>query len=434
MMDGGIKMAGQETKGFGEKINDFIMNKIAAPLARFGEIPVVTAIKDGLVASIPIIIIGSIFLLIGMLGLPGSFTEKAVIPAFSSLTPKFLMLYNLTMNFLALYVAVAIAVSYAKIKKMDLLSSALLGLGAFLLMTIGEITDGAITVQPFSAQGLFTAIIVALLSVKIMELCIKNNIVIKMPDGVPPAVGNAFSALIPYAIVFVLTWLVRTVLGFDLVNFMAVVLTPLFAGVDNIFVFAARVFAEMLLWTVGMHGTAMVDTIFAPLRLQWVAENAAALAEGVSRYKLPYIWTTYTERMAIWPSAAWGLLFWMYFSKVKTVKVLAIAATPAALFTIVEPIIFGVPIVMNPFFLIPFVLSAAVASAVTYLSMQIGLVARVFIELPWATPPFIGGFLATGDWKAVILVMINFAIGVAIYYPFFKAFEKDQLQKQNLSL
>lgn len=427
-------MENQENKGFGEKLNDIIMNKVAAPLAKFGDIPVVSAIKDGLVASIPIIIIGSLFLLIGMLGMPGSFTENAVIPAFTDLTPKFLMLYNLTMNFLALYVAVTIAVSYAKMKDLDLLSAAILGLGAFLLMTIGEITDGSITIQSFSAQGLFTAIIVALLSVKILELCIKHKIIIKMPDGVPPGVGNAFSALIPYAIVFILTWFLRTILGFDLVEFMAVVLTPLFAGVDNIFVFVARVFAEMLLWTVGMHGTAMVDTIFAPLRLQWVAENAAALAEGVSRFELPYIWTSYTERMAIWPSAAWGLLFWMYFSRVKTIKVLAIAATPAAIFTIVEPIIFGVPLVMNPFLLIPFILSASVASAVTYLSMQLGIVARVFVEIPWATPPFIGAFLATGDWKAVVLVMINFTIGVFIYYPFFKAFEKDQLQKQKLEL
>lgn len=420
-------------KKLGAKINDFIMNKIAGTLAKFGQIPVVSAVKDGLVASIPIIIIGSMFLLIGLLGSTGSFAEDAVLPALTPWTPKILMLYNVTMNFLAIYVSVAIAVSYAKIKGLDLLSSALLGLGAFLLMTIGEISDGTITVAPFSAQGLFTAIIVALFSVKILELCIKNNIVIKMPDGVPPGVGNAFSSLIPYTIVFILVWFVRSILGFDLVNFMTVVLQPLFSGVDNIFVFTARVFAEMMLWTVGMHGTALMDTIFAPLRLNWVAENAAALAEGVSRYDLPNIWTTYTEKMAIWPSAAWGMLFWMYFSKVKTIKTLAFAATPPAIFTIVEPLIFGIPIVMNPFLIVPFTLSATIASAVTYLSMQIGLVARVFVEIPWATPPFIGGFLATGDWKTIVLVMVNFAIGVAIYYPFFKAFEKDQLQKQGLN-
>lgn len=107
-------------------------------------------------------------------------------------------------------------------------------------------------------------------------------------------------------------------------------------------------------------------------------------------------------------------------------------ATPAAIFTIVEPVIFGLPIVLNPFFIIPFILSGTIAAIVTYSAFSLHLINRVFVELPWATPPFISGYVATGgDWKGVLMVVINFAIGVVVYYPFWKAYEKSEKQKES---
>jgi len=406
-----------------------LVDKLAGPMGKFGEFPIVVALKDGLVATIPIIIIGSIFLLIAMLGMENTFKEGYAIPAMASFSPKLLVIYSLTMNFMALYAAVSIGMAYGRIYNLDPINSAIISLGSFLLVTINGTSDNMISVSSFAPQGLFTAMAVSIFSVWIYRICIEKNLVIKMPKGVPQGIGNAFSALIPFTIVFIIVWLIRTVLNFDLVSFMATVLQPVFNAADNIVVFTTKIFTELLLWSTGMHGTIMLDSIFGPLKTVWIGENAQAISEGVKATELPHIWTNVTERMVIWVASAWGLMFWMWTSKLKSARAIAIAATPAAIFTIIEPLVFGLPIVFNPFLIIPFILSGTVAAFVTYGIFELGIINRVFVELPWATPPFIAGPLATGDWKSLLLVIINFLIGVVIYYPFWKAYERNEQKK-----
>jgi len=417
---------------FLDQISNFVVNRLAGPMAKFGGIPVVAAVKDGLVAIVPIVIIGSLFLLLAMLGLPGTFSEGALIPALSSLSPKLLVFFNITMNFLSLYAAVAIGMNYAKHFNIDSINAALLSVAAFFLININDLTNG-MDVTNFAAGGLFAAIISSLISIRIYRFFLEKKITIRMPDGVPPNVTNAFVALIPFLVILTLLWIVRSIMNFDITVFLNSVLGPIFSGTDSIFVYVPRVFIGLLLWAVGMHGDNMIGPIFEPLKLQWVAENAEALSNGVNLKELPHIWTTVVERITIWPAAAWGILFWMWRSKLKQAKTLAGIVTPAAVFTIIEPIVFGLPIVLNPFFIIPFILSGTIAAFVTYGAFSLHLVNRVFVELPWATPPFISGYVATGgDWKGVLLVIINFAIGIIVYYPFWKAYEKAEKQKESL--
>lgn len=420
-----------EKKSFNDKLMDFVMDKLAGPISKAADNVVVSAIKDGLVGATPVIILGSIFLLLAIVGQPWIGNGGPLIPALSPLTGQFLVAYNLTMNILSLYACIGIAMSYAKHYKMDLLGSALMSLMSFLLITTNVVNDGTISIAPFAASGLFAAIISSIFAVWVYRMCIQKNLVIKMPAGVPQGVGNAFSALIPFVIVAIVTWGLRSIVGFDIISLLSTIMKPLFAATDNIVVFTIRIFLGNILWSVGLHGDNMLNPIITPLLVNWIAENGKAVSEGVDLYHLPHIWTMAVERMSIWTSAAWGLLFWMWRSKVKYVKAMAAACTPAAIFTITEPLIFGLPIVMNPFLLIPFVLSATVSAIVTYGSMAIHLVARPFIELPWATPPPVFAYLATGgDWKAVVVVVVNFLIGVVIYYPFFKTFEKNELEKE----
>lgn len=427
----GGKHMNNQKKSFLEKVSDFVVDRLAGPMAKFGNIPAVAAVKDGLVAIVPIVIIGSLFLLIAMLGLPGTFSEVPLIPVLSSVSSRFLIFYNMTMNFLSLYAAIAIGMSYAKRFEIDSINAALLSIAAFFLININDLSNG-MSVTNFAAGGLFAAIISSLISIRLYRFFLERKITIRMPDGVPANVTNAFVALIPFFVIFTLLWVVRSILNFDITSFLNTVLGPVFSGTDSIFIFIPRVLIGLLLWAVGMHGDNMIGPIFEPLKLQWVAENAKALSNGVDIKQLPHIWTTVVERITIWPAAAWGILFWMWKSKLKQARTMAGIATPAAIFTIVEPVIFGLPIVLNPFFIIPFILSGTIAAIVTYSAFSLHLINRVFVELPWATPPFISGYVATGgDWKGVLMVVINFAIGVVVYYPFWKAYEKSEKQKES---
>ena len=422
----------EKKTSFNDKIIAFVMDKLAGPMGKIGDNVIMTSIRDGLIGATPVIIIGSIFLLLAVVGQPWIGKGGPLLPFLTPFSDKFLVAYSLTMSILSLYVAIGIAMSYAKHYKLDQMTAAMMGVMSFILITTNEVKDGAIAVGSWGAEGLFAAISVSLLSVWIYRICKEKNLIIKMPPGVPQGVGNAFSALIPFAIVIIIAWGIRTVIGFNLVAFLSEVMKPLFAVTDNIGVFAGRIFTGMLFWSVGLHGDNMIIPIITPLQTAWVAENAKALASGVSPYDLPYVWTMGVERMVLWTSSAWGLLFWMFRSKVKYIKALAAACTPAAIFTIIEPLVFGLPIVMSPFLIIPFILSATIAGIVTYGAMALHLCARLFIDLPWATPPPLYAYLGTGgDWKAVLLVVINFLIGVIIYYPFFKAFEKSDLEKES---
>jgi PTS system cellobiose-specific IIC component len=177
-----------------------------------------------------------------------------------------------------------------------------------------------------------------------------------------------------------------------------------------------------------MHGDNMMLPLVTPMTYRWVAENAQAVSQGVPLNQLPHIWTTVVERISMWPASVWSVLALMWFSRLKQARTLAIIATPAAIFTIVEPVIFGLPLVLNPFLIIPFVLSGTISSLITYAAFSLEWINRVFVELPWATPPFISGYIATGgDWMALVLIVINFLLGLVIYYPFWKAYERSQL-------
>ncbi|AUT06791.1 Putative permease IIC component YwbA [Streptococcus parauberis] len=172
--------------------------------------------------------------------------------------------------------------------------------------------------------------------------------------------------------------------------------------------------------------------IFQPFALMWTADNAKALADGVKGTELPHIMTSQgLDRMTNWTACVWPLILLMVTSKVKYLKTLGWACLPSAIFTIVEPVIFGLPLALNPFLIIPFILTGIVTAIVSYGTFALGFISRFYTTLPWATPPFILGPLGTGDWKSEILVVVSFLIGLIIYYPFFKQFEKHELAKEN---
>ena len=411
---------------------DAAMDKVMAlaePLNKFASLPAIAAVQDGLIAVMPLILIGSISLVFSLLG-TDSIGGVVILPFLAPFVSQIQVINSLTMGFLGIYAAITIPASYAEKKGLDVKTASVLGLAIFFMFTLNGLNeDSSIGTTAFGATGLFAIIVSSLIGVFIYQKLVEANITIKMPAGVPPAVGAAFTSLIPFAIVLGICWVIRTMLNFDFVSFLTTFLTPLVGAADNIFMYALDRTVSALLWACGLHGDNMWTTpIFSAFQLIWTDANAAAKVAGEA---LPHVWTYCgIDRISTWPALVWPLVFLMIRSKVKYLRTLGWACLPAAVCTIVEPVIFGLPVALNPFLLIPFVLTSLVVAILTYGVFSLGLVAKFFTTLPWATPPFILGPLGTGDFKAILVTVGAFIIGLVIYLPFWRMFEKSLLEKQ----
>lgn len=423
-------------KSLMEKVTDAVL-KFSAPLAKLAEMPAVASVQNGLIGTVPIIIIGSIFLVLGVLGSPVIGTSgKALLPFLAPIADKLSWMNSLTMGMMALYASVSIPASYADItQKIDGKSASLLGLAAFLIFNIeGYSADGGISVAALGASGLFVCILTSILSVKLYIFLVEKHITIRMPEQVPPNVGTAFTALIPYAACFTLAWLIRTVFNFDMVTWLNSVLAPLISSSENVFTFTAAAFIVAILWSVGLHGDNMFVVLFFPFGAVWMEENAAAVAAGVSVTQLPHVLAGFGNtgllRMTFWTAGVWPLVLLLLLSKVKYLRTMGKAFLPASVFGIVEPVVFGLPLALNPFLILPFIVSATLGSTVGYLLMSTNFFGKFFAMVPWATPAPILGPLGTGDWKTALIPFIAMAIGIVIYLPFWRLYEKDCMKKE----
>jgi len=422
-------MSQNNNSNFMDRVTD-LSNKISEPLVKISNNDIVASIVGALQSIIPITIIGSLFMVLYVLGSPNIGTSgEPLISFLEPLASEFLWFNSVTLGFLALYASVAIPMNYAERKNLNMKSSALIGLGTFLLFTIGGFDDaGGVLVDSFAAQGLFAAMISGIVSVLIYEWCIERDFTIKMPDSVPPNISNAFTSIIPYGISFTLAWLVRNILNFDIIAFLNSALAPFISGADNIWFVMIATFIALLLWSVGLHGDSMFLLLFQPIGLVWLEENVAALSSGTAATDLPNVLAGFPNtlnRLTIWPAAVWPLIALMLLSSNKFLKTLGITSLGPGIFTIIEPVIYGLPIALNPYLMVPFILSGTISSGVGYLLMATPWMNKFYALLPWATPPFLLGPLGTGSWLTIIIVIVSFVIGLLIYLPFWRIFVKQ---------
>lgn len=420
----------KEKKGFMNKLTDNI-TKLSEPLAKFANTDIIASVVAGLTAVMPIIMIGSIFLILYVLGSSDVGTSgKPLIGFLAPYADKFSWMNSLTMSLMSLYCAVAIPYHFASRKKINPLTGSLLGLATFIIFTIeGYDKAGGISVGSFSASGLFVCIITSIVSVSILKFFLDHNITIKMPASVPPNVGNAFGALLPYATVFTFAWLVRTIMRFDMVSWLNTLLKPIITSSDSVWMAMFTTFVVLLFWSIGLHGDNMFLSLFTPFGIMWLEENAKALANGVPSTELPNvlagIGSSGLIRLTVWTAAVWPLIILMLVSKKKYLRTIGITSLAPGIFTIVEPVIYGLPVALNPYLMVPFILSGTVSTGIGYLLMSTNLFGKFYALVPWATPPFLLGPLGTGDMKSILIVVLSFAIGFVLYLPFWRVYIKS---------
>lgn len=423
---------------------NFLEAKILPVANKFGQQRHMTAIRKGVVATMPLTIVGSFFTILSNMPIPA--IANFLMPYQAILDIPF----RFTVGILSLYATFGIASALASSYKMDTLSSGILAVMAFLVATVqpvkvntevkGVIPAGRyLNIANLSASSLFAAIAAALISVEIYHFLQTRKITIKMPDGVPPEVSNSFVALLPAALILILFWVVRDIFNFNIATFISNILMPLkgFLVGNSLAGGLTTVFFICAFWTLGIHGAAIMDPIVRPFWEMSIAHNMTQFQSGVPATQLPTIFTEQFLQWFVWIGGAGGtlaLVVLFLFSKSKYLKDLGRLSFLPGLFNINEPIVFGAPIVLNPILGIPFIIAPLVTATISYFATVTHIVPMMMVRLPFTLPAPIAAIMSTNwSWQAGLLSVINFIIYLIIYYPFFKVFEKQQLEKEEVA-
>ena len=361
--------------------------------------------------------------------------------AFIQSTPVYYLLgdiYAFTVGLLAIYIVFSIGYQYAMKRGMrkQAITIGLSSLIAFFLITPytrAESLWGAsgLSTQWFGATGLFMAMVVGFVVGFVYELCFKNNIEIKLPSQVPPTIARQFSALIPAFIVIILFVAVNWVFTLTpLENAQAalysVVRIPLSIASASILGQMFLLMFGMLMWFFGIHGglvvMPMIMTIFTTLRM----ENLAAFQAGLP---LPNMITGNT--LSIGNGSLPLVIALLIFAKAKQNRSITNVAAVPSLFGVDEPAYFGVPMIMNPIFFIPWVLiTPAFLNIGTFILQSIGLLgyhtgATAGDFMPFFVTNLVGYGVPGLIWGCVFMV-----IAVLYYLPFIMVYDKQCLDKE----
>ncbi|KRN64283.1 PTS cellobiose transporter subunit IIC [Carnobacterium maltaromaticum] len=411
-----------------DKFLDVLQEKMGPIAYKLDSNRYLSAIKTGFFGAMPILIIGSVFLLFANLPIPGYADFMASIMG-ENWTTYFMVPYDMTMNIMTIFVVFGIAKDLAHHYKVDDLAAVVIAVVAFFILTptIAD-TGGAngIPTSNLGASGLFVGMITAILAVEISRWVEQRGWTIKMPDSVPSNVARSFTALIPAFFVIVIFDLIR--IGFSFTAYdtaqafiFQILQTPLTALGSSLPATIVVLLFEGLLWSFGIHGSNIVGAVMQPIWLSLTADNAAAFS---AHEALPHIVNYQFYSNFIKVGGAGGTLglaiLCVFVAKSAQFKTLGKLAIAPGIFNINEPLIFGIPIVLNPVMMIPFIITPVVLVIVAYFAMATGLVDFTNgTNLPWTTPPIVSGFLLNG-WRGALLQVVQIGLSMAIYFPFFK--------------
>lgn len=397
------------------------------------------ALQDGLMFSMPILIVGSVCIIIGDFPLP--IFQETMTSLLGDIWSQWCwdIMVPATTGLVSLLSIIGIANSLALKNKVEPLSAVGISVSAYFIL-LAQMEDGGFAVSNFEAQGLFTAMITALIATSIYSYTVHKNLIIKMPESVPSFVSRSFNALIPAAVVLPIFLIIRLVVSltpYDTVtNFIIQVLQMPLASITTSLV--GTLFASFLnsfIWFFGIHGSSVVDSFMDPIWYATRAENLAIYQTAVTAAR-PYIVTMDFINFFVFLTGS-GItlpltIIMAYKCKSKRIKQIGKLSILPGLFNVNEPVIFGMPIVLNPMMLVPFVLAPTCSVLIAYLSMYAGLVPYpTGVTIPWTTPAPISGWLMCNDWRGGVLQVVVLIVSGLIYYPFIKSLDKKYILEES---
>lgn len=416
-----------------------ITEKLVATSGKIQNNIYLKAITNGFTGILPVLLIGAIFTLIQYLPIGAGWAEFL---AKYKLDTVLTAGANATTGMLALYLVVSLGYSLGNALKKNAFVTAMLCLFSFMMVTPFSSTvidsaeqtipvEGVIPANWLGPQGVFTALIVGFIASLLYNFLIERNVKIKMPSSVPPMVIQSFEAFIPATIILIFFLVVRGIFAATSFGCLSQCIYTLISkplvGIGSSFpAFLVCVLVVHILWIFGLHGTAIVESVMVPIWMVACLANQQAYNDGKA---LPYL-LTYTFVLCVmqWiggPGLLSGLILNMIlFAKSERYKALGRLSAAPGLFNIIEPVVFGFPIVLNPLMAIPFILIPIISLSVGYFLMVTHIIGIPAIFLPWSAwslPGFIGGWLVGAGVKFAIFLIILYVFSFIAYYPFFKA-------------
>jgi PTS system cellobiose-specific IIC component len=407
-------------------------NRFVTALTALSDNTYLSAIRAGMVAVVPLTIIGGLFMIVANppAGAGNGFWADLVRSWEARVAPHLPLLQipvTATFGLLAVVACFAIAFDLGTRLRQDALVSAVISTVIFMMIQINP-KDQTFITEGMGSKGLFTAILVALICVRIVKLFTDLNLVIKLPASVPQMVYESFLSLIPLAFLVLIFWLLRYVAKIDINQLVQLAFKPLVFALNTLPGILVYAFLITILWSVGINGDNVLEAVVAPIFYQYLAENITAMTQ---HQPLPYItangfFSTFVNLGGTGATIALAIVLWN--SREPGYRKVARLSMPTQIFNINEPIFFGLPIVLNPILMIPYVLCALILTTGSYLLMYFNLIHRPFVPVPWTTPPILGQYLVTGgDWRAALWGAISIVIAMLIYWPFAKAAQRQRL-------
>lgn len=429
--------------GFMDKLSA-TMEKYVVPIGqKISNQRHLAAVRDGLTVLIPATIVGGFSCLLAVPPIPATITEPSNFfyafllawKAFAAANNAMLMLpYQLTIGIISIYVVCGVAYTFAKNYKMNGINNMISALLVYLCVSGAvDLANGTIVMGKLGAGYMFTAMIIGLLVVEITHFFITHNIMIKMPDSVPPNVAAPFNVLLPLifnVILFIaLDAVCTTFTGAGLSNLVYTIFQPLMSATGSLPSVLLINILMTTFWFFGIHGANMLSVVTTPITTAALAANAEAYVAGEA---LPYIYAgAMNSVFGNWITYNVILFVIFAFCKSEQTRSLAKVAVVPSCFNINEPTIFGLPTVLNVYTYIPLVLCSLLNTSAYYILASLNLVGKFYITLPFTVPGPLQAFLATGDIRTVLLWVGLFIVDIAIVYPFIKTYDKQLIAQEN---
>lgn len=425
------------------KFMEVLSEKVLPVATKIGANKYLITLRDAFMVSFPLTMFGSLIVVFNNL----PFWPDTLKNNFANLFGNG---QSATMSIMTVFVTLAIGYYWAKTEEVEGIFGGVVALASFLILTPFTVLvtgangksiegTGLLSLDSLGAKGMFLGILSAFLAAKIFVWLTKKGYVIKMPDGVPPAVSKSFASLIPaLGTLFVFLIINAIMVGVFTTNLHDVIynliqkpLTGLGTGLPATII---AIFLVQFLWFFGLHGQVIVNSVFEPFWQTNMLDNASLTQQGTNALaEHGHIVTksfmdTFTVGLGGSGSTLVVVLLMAFVMKRKQYKEVARLALVPGLFNVNEPVIFGLPMVMNVSLFIPWLLAPIVSVVIAYLGFASGLVPLTTgAQVPWTMPIFISGFLATNSVMGAVLQLVQFLIIGLIWFPFLKAIDNQEI-------
>ncbi len=423
------------------------LEKLLTPVANsLSKNKILISIRDGFMITVPITIVASIFLLLANFPIDG-WSEFIAGFAGEGWEQHLARVTRVGFNTIALLGALGIGYAYSREEGIDnKIAGGVVAMVCFLIISPQAhpdfVNEAGSSFRGFSlthlgTAGMFLSMLTAIISVKIFGWALKKNLVIKLPDGVPPMVMDSFASLIPAAFAILFFFIVNIIFtntSYQFAhNFIYQILQAPLTGLGQLSIFeVVYQFLSTLFWFFGINGPAVTNTIFGPIHKALTLENLNNFEAG--KPMLNIFTAGFSDFFCNFGGggSTLGLVIMMStIGKSSRIKTLGRLSLPAGIFGINEPIIFGLPVVLNPIMAVPFILTPVVNTVLATIATYIRFIPITSgIQLPWTMPIVFSGFLVTGTIRGAILQIFLLAVNMAIYYPFLRVLDNKYLEDE----